>query len=259
MKPGEIKQLVGNTPHMSLAQAIRMTDFIHQHGIRDILELGFSRGVSTCYMCAALEESGDGSLVTIDLEVARTHVPNIEGLLAKCGYSDRVTRYYEPTSYTWRLMKFLEENPTPRFDLCYIDGAHNWFVDGFAFFLVDRLLRVGGWLIFDDLDWTYDTSPALHGTDQVRRMPEDERRTPQVRKIYDLLVKTHPNYGNFRVAHGWGYAQKCSALSVRSVEARKETVYVGLGDVVSRFGRSSAGQYLLHIKNAMTIKRLRGH
>ena len=255
MKPHEIKQLVGNTPVMSLAQATRMTEFIHEHNIRDILELGFFRGVSTCYMAAALEESGGDSLVAIDLERARPLVPNLQDLLAKCGYTDRVTYYYEPTSYTWRLMKFLEEDSTPRFDLCYIDGAHSWFVDGFAFFLVDRLLRVGGWLIFDDLDWTYDTSPALRGTDQVKAMPEDERQTPQVRKVYDLLVKTHPNYGDFRVSHGWGYARKVSESSAGPVETRREIQYLSFGDVISRVGRSSAGQYLLRIKQAMTGNR----
>jgi hypothetical protein len=50
-----------------------------------------------------------------------------------------VNYYFEPTSYTWRMMKMLEEDEGPRFDLCYLDGAHSWFVDGFAFFLIDRL------------------------------------------------------------------------------------------------------------------------
>jgi predicted O-methyltransferase YrrM len=254
MKPNEVKQLVGNTPHMTLAQANRMTEFIYEHKVRDILELGFSRGVSTCYMAAALEESGGGSIVTIDLERARTFTPNIKELLVKCGYSHMVTYYYEPTSYNWRLMKFLEEDATPRFDLCYIDGAHNWFVDGFAFFLVDRLLRLGGWLIFDDLDWTYDTSPALRGTDQVKVMPEDERKTPQVRKVYDLLVKTHSGYGDFRVAHGWGYAHKVSQFSASPVETRREIEYLSFENIISRIGRSSAGQYLLRVKQAMTGK-----
>ena len=37
-------------------------------------------------------------------------------------------------------MKMLEDDPEPRFDFCYIDGVHNWADDGFAFFLIDRLL-----------------------------------------------------------------------------------------------------------------------
>lgn len=226
MNTHEIKQIVGNTPHMSLAQANRITEFIRENEIKDILELGFEHGVSTCYMAAALEETGVGSIVTIDLEKARTLTPNIEHLLEKCGYRDMVTYYFEPTSYTWRLMRLLEENSTPRFDFCYIDGAHNWFVDGFAFFLVDGLLRPGGWIIFDDLDWAYATSPILRDSDLVKSMPQDQRVTPQIRKVYDLLVKPHPSYGDFRVQDGWAYAHKISKSVTGPVQIRKETVYI---------------------------------
>jgi len=209
-----VKELVGDTPLMSLYQANRLTAFMAEHAVQNVLELGFAHGVSTCYMAAALARFGSGSIVTIDLESARQREPNIEELLARVGQSGRVTVYFEPTSYTWRLMKFLEEERRPAFDLCYIDGAHNWFVDGFAFFLVHLLLKPGGWIIFDDLDWTYATSPSLAHTERVRRMPEDERTTPQVRKVYELLVKSHPQYHNFRVENGWAYAQKkCDSVS----------------------------------------------
>lgn len=209
MKPDEIKRIVGDIPHMTLAQGYRITEFIHKNHIRDVLELGFAHGVSTCYIAAALEESGGGTVTTIDVNSARNRSPSIEQLLKACNFHNVVVRWhYEPTSYTWRLMRFLEQSPPPQFDFCYIDGAHNWFVDGFAFFLVDRLLRVGGWLVFDDLDWKHATSPTLRDTERVKSMPVDERETPQIRKVYELLVKTHPCYADFRAQDGWGYAHK---------------------------------------------------
>ena len=236
-----VKKLMGDTPHMSLDQANRLTAFMAEHVVQNVLELGFAHGVSTCYMAAALARFGSGSIVTIDLESARQQEPNIEELLARVGQSGRVTVYYEPSSYTWRLMKFLKEERCPAFDLCYIDGAHTWFVDGLAFCLVHLLLKPGGWIIFDDLDWTHATSVWAH-TGKVRRMPEDERTTPQVRMIYELLVKSHPQYHNFRVEHGWGYAQKqCDAVNEsreREVVTEKviqvERVYFGLGEFLMR-------------------------
>ena len=48
-----------------------------------------------------------------------------------------------------------------KYDFCFIDGAHTWDTDGFAFCLVDRMLRPGGWIIFDDLNWTHAHSPTL--------------------------------------------------------------------------------------------------
>lgn len=241
-----IYDLLANTPYMSPAQAKQMMQFIADQEITAILELGFAHGVSTCYMATALARSGGGSVVTIDLEGARSLTPNVEELLGRVGEHDRVEVFFEPTSYTWRLMKLLEEDATPRFDLCYLDGAHSWFVDGFAFFLVDRLLKPGGWIIFDDIDWTYGTSPTLRNSDQVRHMPAEERTTPQVRKIYELLVRTHPSYEEFLLDGSWAFARKklesgpTGAQREIVVEqvVRREQVHVGIGAVLTRLARA---------------------
>jgi predicted O-methyltransferase YrrM len=210
-----IAEVVGSTPHMTRDQAEQVSRFILENGVRDILELGFRHGVSTAYMAAALAQAGSGRIVTIDLLSAKQNKPNIEEILERTGNRARVDVFYEPTSYTWRLMRLLQQDPTPRFDLCYIDGAHDWFVDGFAFFLVDRLLRPNGWIIFDDMEWSYGASPVLRNTDRVKQMPEDERTSPQVRLVYDLLVKTHPNYHNFRDEGEWAFAQKLAGSPVQ--------------------------------------------
>lgn len=252
MTPDQVKQIVGDTPHMRLAQAHQITDLIKQHGIKDVIELGFAHGVSTCYFAAAVEEAG-GSVVAIDREGARKRRPEIEGLLTQCGYLDRVERYYEPRSYLWRLMKFLEQDATPRFDLCYIDGAHDWYVDGFAFFLIDRLLRKDGWIVFDDLNWTYARSPSLHDADWVKALPQEERETPQIRKVYELLVKTHPNYGDFQDRDGWAYAHKLNDSDMASTAIRQEVVYVDrpaprtFKRVIARLKRSLARHSMLSL------------
>jgi predicted O-methyltransferase YrrM len=204
----DVANVVGDTPHMTPAQGERISTFILENGIFDVLELGFRHGVSTAYMATALARAGRGRILTVDLLSAKHNKPSIEELLNRVGERSRVDIYYEPTSYTWRLMRLLQQDPTPRFDLCYVDGAHDWFVDGFAFFLVDRLLRPNGWIIFDDLNWTYADSPALRHTDRVMHMPEDERTAPQIRLVYDLLVKTHPSYHTFRDEGDWAFAQK---------------------------------------------------
>lgn len=238
MDNATVSRLLGGVPFMTLEQADRLTAFMAEQGVKHVLELGFAHGVSTCYMAAALARNGGGSIVTMDLASSRGQQPNIEELLERIGERGRVRVHFEPTSYTWRLMKMLEEDPRPRFDFCYLDGAHSWFVDGFAFFLVDRLLEPGGWIVFDDLDWSYAASPSLSGTEWVRAMPPDERDAPQVRKIFDLLVVPHPNYRGFRIADGWGYAQKrpegpAGPPEVRTV-TQVERVYVGPGGVALR-------------------------
>lgn len=237
-----VKAEVANTPHMTYEQAERMTEFIRTVGARDILELGFRHGVSTAYIAMALEEIGAGHVTTIDLESVRDLTPNVSSLLGRLGVGHRATVHFEPTSYVWRLMRMLEADPRPRFDLCYLDGAHSWFVDGFAFFLIDRLLRPGGWLILDDLDWTYASSPTLSQTEFVKRMPPDERVEPHVRKVYELLVKPHPSYHSFRTEAGWAFAQK-SATGAAASDRRVVTETV----VAERWGMARRA-----------IRRLRG-
>lgn len=246
MNIDRIRERVRGVPHMSFSQAGVMRKLITENRFQSLLELGFRHGVSTCYMAGALDDLGSGKIVTIDLMSARNAEPNIERLLADLGLERFVTIFYEPTSYIWRLMKMLEEDPSPRFDFCYIDGAHDWATDGFAFFLVDRLLQPGGLIIFDDLDWTYESSPALRNSEKVKLMPQDERSTPQVRKVYDLLVKPHPAYEQFMVKDEWAYARKISGQSAGAAAAgvRREVVYqkeyVGLGGAILKVLRKLA-------------------
>lgn len=204
------RDLMGNVFGMEFNQALVLDQLIKSNNLTNLLELGFAHGVSSCYFASILKDMGVGHLTTIDLEIAKSRNPNIEQLLNKLGLTDFVDYYYENTSYTWRLMKFIEENDEPIFDFCYIDGAHDWYVDGFAFFLVDKLLKPGGYIIFDDMNWTFASSPSLKNTPYVQKMSDDEKNTAQIGKVFDLLVKTHPNYHNFDILNdnSWGIAQK---------------------------------------------------
>lgn len=203
MKPEDVKEKLGNLPYMTLEQGRDLTTFLHEQKLSRVLELGFYHGVSSCYFAAAMKASGGDRIVTIDLTSAKERDPNIEDLIGRCGLDDHVDFYYEPTSYNWRLMKFIEEGRRS-FDFCFIDGGHDWYNTGFCFFLVDKLLEPGGWILFDDLDWTME---HINKSWALKRTAE-ERKTPQVRKVWELLVKQHPDYGAFREQGRWAFAQK---------------------------------------------------
>jgi len=232
-----VERVVEGVPYMKPPQAQIICNKILESGAKDILELGIMHGVSTCYMAETLEQSGrDWSITTLDMESALTNKPNVEELLDTLGLRERVNVRLDPRSYTWQLMKMLQEDQTPRFDFCYLDGAHNWDVDGFSFFLVDRLLKPGGWIVFDDIDWSYAANPRMMELDFVKALPREEQDALQVKLVFDLLVKPHPQYGEFLVTDGWGFAQKSSEpASGPSVIKREYVVeHVGLGAVAQR-------------------------
>jgi predicted O-methyltransferase YrrM len=208
-------------PYLEPAAARRLYDFILATGPRDCLELGFAHGASSCYIAAALDETGRGRLTTVDLESTARLEPSIETLLDRTGLAPVVSVRREVHSYTWFLKKEIERQTVdgrcePCYDFCYIDGCKNWTVDGFAFFLVDKLLRPGGWILFDDYHWTYARRGQVTGkqaTDGIlhRALSPDQLEQPNIELVFRYLVMQHPAYARFRVDGDWAWAQKIAA------------------------------------------------
>ena len=188
-----------------------MRDFITRHDAREILEIGFYHGKSSAYFAAVLEDIGHGHLVTIDRENARNREPNIQEVLSSLDLEHRVTPVYAERSYTWELAKMIQASPRPQFDLCYFDGGHTWDATGFGFLLVDLLLRPGGWIIFDDLEWTVETAiqSATKAPKHWLACSADEQATPAVKLVFDILVP-HLGYTDLRTVNEgrWGVARK---------------------------------------------------
>jgi predicted O-methyltransferase YrrM len=205
----DVDAAVSHTKFMTTKQGQTVYRFIIENRLGRVLELGFAHGKSTCYLAAAVDElGGDAHVLTMDIASARDRKPNIVELLARCGLSKWVTPVFAARSFTWELMKLLEKDPQPRFDFVYMDGGHTWDVTGFGFLLVDRLLSPGGWILFDDLDWTVASSPSIADAAWAKKLSDEERRTPQVRKVFELLVCTHAGYSEFREHDSWGWARK---------------------------------------------------
>lgn len=201
-----VAEQIAGIPHMRPRQGRKVYDHVIEHRLGRVLELGTHHGVSTCYLAGAVDEIG-GSVTTIDRVAARELDPNVEQLAERAGLAGRVTAVFAERSYTWELRKMLDQSPVPQFDFIFIDGGHEWDVTGFAFFLADRLLAPGGWLLFDDLNWSFAGSPSLRDKDHVLALPAEEREAQQVGDVFRLLVATDPRYTT-RADGNWGWAQK---------------------------------------------------
>jgi hypothetical protein len=110
--------------------------------------------------------------------------------------------YYENSqkyndSYNWPLMQLIEKsNDQPMFDYCFLDGAHTVAIDALTYFLCDRLLRVGGYMDFDDYPWRMrGSSLDPSKVPEIAEQYTDEQIDAfQVKMIVDLLVRPDPRY-----------------------------------------------------------------
>jgi predicted O-methyltransferase YrrM len=209
---------VRGIPYMGPENGRRLYDHIRETGATNVLELGTAHGVSASYMAAAIAANGGGSLITVDTNRA-TPEPSAQSVVAKAGLDAIVDTVRAPdSSYTWWLKDRIAARSTadgncePEFDFCYLDGAHNWTIDGFAALLVEKLLRPQGWLLLDDLNWSY---ASYGGAYEIGQSPEQlflspaEVAEPHMKLVYDLIVRQHPAFTEFRVENAnWGWARK---------------------------------------------------
>lgn len=235
MEVARVRALAEGLPYLSAAQGERLYRHVRETRPERVLELGSAHGVSTAYIAAALDENGSGRITTVDHARAGWDPPPAK-LIGDLGLDERVeivTR--DESSYTHYLRELIAErsdadgNCEPLFGFCFIDGAHTWTIDGFAVLLAERLLRPGGWLLLDDLDWVVGEvgEPQFGGSlEEILRLPhigpwqmsEAERRRAQLTDVFELVIKPHPAFAEMRIEDGtWGWARKAPGEQKRLV------------------------------------------
>jgi predicted O-methyltransferase YrrM len=237
-----IRQAVEGVPIMTPAQGRVVYDHVLRNEVCDILELGTASGVSAAYMAAALDELGRGSVTTLDKAQYVPSPPPERQAFARVPELLRYVTFERPpdSSYVWWLLRTIQErsdaagNCAPAYDFCYLDGAHDFTIDGLAVFLAEKLLRPGAWLLLDDLNWSY---AADHTGVDLTTLSADEIQAPHVRIIFDVLIKQHPSFTELRLQDGsWGWARKAPG------QARRYTVETSQslsGLVVDRLKRAA--------------------
>jgi len=256
---------IGDTPWMLPHQGRRVWDHLRQTRATDVLDIGTCYGVSAAYMAAALAANGGGRVVTVDSGQfdEGSDVPGwCRQLWERCGVADVVEMVRIPHSnYAWWLMEQVAArsdrhgNCTPAYDFAYLDGAKWLALDTAAVVFTAQLLRPGGWLLMDDLDWSYEQHPELApivdlpGAGVSYRLSSAEIARPHLRAVYDLVVKHDPSFTSFIEQDGsWGWARKDPGQPRRLVLDVARPGWVDqarwlVGAVRSRVGgRRSAGR-----------------
>lgn len=180
---------------LNVAANMGTVEFFATSGCRSYAEIGIYRGETARHIADLL--AGAGEIHLFDFE---DRVAPVAAELHEAGHRNVVAHPNSRRlmdSYNWSLMQLLAEHGQPVFDYVFLDGAHTWALDALAFLLVDRLLKDGGYVDFDDYGWTIARSPSMRpeAFPDVRRLYTDEQiERAQVALVVDLLVRSHPGY-----------------------------------------------------------------
>lgn len=164
-----------------------------QRAVREVkpkvtLEIGLARGVSAVFICEALKDVGGHRHIVID--PAPVDGWNEIGLytIERAGYSSLVEFYNEPSH---KVLPRLEAQGQ-RVGVALIDGWHTFDYALVDFFYIDRILDVGGVVMFDDALW-------YPGVRKVARYVATHRRYAS---IDDGTISLRPSLGRrlFRAA-----------------------------------------------------------
>jgi predicted O-methyltransferase YrrM len=122
-------------------------DFVRASRPQRTLETGMAYGLSTLFICQALEDNGIGTHAAIDpfqaSEFKSVGVLNVQ----RAGLSHRFRLYQDAADSV--LPRLCAERET--LDFAFVDGWHLFDFTLVDFYYIDKLLRVGGHVAFDDL------------------------------------------------------------------------------------------------------------
>lgn len=162
--------------------------WIERTGPSNVAELGIYRGHTTIEIAKRLPTSG--SLDIFDFQDVVEAVGARARAVARCEVREHGNSRKLRDSYCWSLGQLLKQGHRDLWDYVFLDGAHTWEVDGFAFLLIDKLLRPGGYIDFDDYGWTLSKSPTMRARDDVRSAyTQEQMSAKQVAMVVDLLVR----------------------------------------------------------------------
>jgi predicted O-methyltransferase YrrM len=195
-------KIAGETPR---DQCEFLQNLIQDNNYKKSLEIGLAYGMSAVAITEAVVNNGGSHFV---MDVFQKSMCNNYGLdlLKKTGLIEKV-EFKEEYCYTV-LPKLLNEGR--KFDFAYIDSTKqfDWLL--VDFFYIDKLMEVGGMIVFDDVDFesvkkllryisqfpsykVYDQIPKNRTPTFKRRIFESLRNLPKAKRYIkeELLVSNN--------------------------------------------------------------------
>lgn len=113
-------------------------------------------------------------------------------------------------SYAWTLAKFFIENisTSPIFDLVYLDGAHTFIHDAPSCCILKELIKPGGYLVLDDMEWSFSISPTANPKNHpiiLEQYTDEQIATSHVALVAKVFLDTDKRFKRIRLLNDTTY------------------------------------------------------
>ncbi len=206
--PSDVLREMYETPEVFAAIGPVLAEALYRTVRREqpqlVVEVGMAFGASTIAILTALEENaGDGRLISIDPFQHRNWggqgVVNVD----KAGLAHR-HRLVEELDYL-ALGDLVRDGV--EIDMAYVDGRHNFDYTLLDFFFLDKMLRVGALIGFNDCHYPAVEKVANFVTSHRRYVEEEVGLEPRriVRRRWHRLINRWVNTNDryFRKVESW--------------------------------------------------------
>lgn len=113
----------------------------------------------------------------------------------KCTINAFGNSHDEWDSYNWNLSSMIFDMRKKElrgiFDVVYLDGTHAFLYDGLAICMLKELIKTGGFLILDDLGWTFSGSKWGQNFG-VGRLPKFQMDDMQILRAQEIFLRNDP-------------------------------------------------------------------
>jgi predicted O-methyltransferase YrrM len=184
---------------VTLESGALLYDIVRAHKPGRTLETGMAYGMSTLFICQALEDNGSGSHIAIDPfqtdEFRSIGVLNVE----RAGLAHRLRVHEAPSDVV--LPRLCADAGT--LDFAFIDGWHLFDFTLVDFYYIDKMLAVGGHVVFDDL-WLPAVRKAVSFV--LRNKPYELVKVASTRPApaWKRLVRIGRRFAQDPLGRDWG-------------------------------------------------------
>jgi hypothetical protein len=195
-------------------------EFISANALTNGLQICRGQSFLTLYLSLAIKNVGSGRLVLVQrrLKDLRAHNHRIDKILLEFGSEEVLLRIQEHSSLDWSLLQLLQDRAGEQYDFMMIDGGRSCSEVGFACVLGERLIRPGGWIMVSDTRFSF-AKQIRRDASLKPKLSNSELSTCQINAVFEIFLKSHPNFTTYRRRFGIGLAQKIEPLW--SVETMK--------------------------------------